>query len=1115
MPFVFARMAAYRSVLGAVLLITLVVGTVLAALAVYDGRALHQATYQRLAGSDTSITLTASTTGPSQFATQTSALRATAGQVLGSVPYTLDGTLWSDSLALPVGTAPGPAGQQLVLLAGFQDLRAHATLTAGNWPVPVTGPVTGGSGPVVPAALPIAVAADLKLTVGSELTLTDTGDHAVTRIRITGLYRYRPGGAADSYWDQNQIGPAGEKSSPPFTTFGPIAVDPGAFTAAGIGASQATWDVQPSITGLASLDPAVIGQIFNTLTTAFQQASWQSANQVSTTLPAQLVAVEDDRSVTQAELEAIALGLLILTIAALVVSARPLAAQREPETYLLTLRGRARRQAVLANLGESCALGGAAFLAAAPAGAGVATLLGRDGPQAASTVPGPALVPPSAAWLAAAAVAVLCAIVVMAATTRKQGSVLQRPRGRRPARLAGAARAGGDIAVLGLAVVAYWQLRTLPLVSSTSAAPTVNLLAAVAPALALIAGALLSLRLLPPLANLADRIAGRGRRAGAALTAWQISRRPYQHSGTALLLVLAVAAGAFSFSQHATWQRSIADQSTFTAGAQVRVDLDAAAAVAAAATPAGIADGPSVLTATPALRLTGYDGSTVLALDSSTAPATVLLRSDQYQGSSAGLWAALWTGAPVSPALPGRPARIQLTATIGSAARTSAAGGLASAASPAAGLADVTLTLTAEDGDGEFFTLPARPLAADGRPHTLLFPIAAGAAYPLRPVGLALNYQVPATQTGADVLAVTGLAVSDQSTGAFSPADLNLGSWTGLTQSVDLENAIEDAKAATAAGIATSPVGAARLAAAAAGSTWAGWSQQFDPGYGQDPDVDGNGNLLGYTRVQAGVSFSAAPTGVLPVLATAAYLQNTGLGLGSTTQIGADGRQIEVKIVGAVANFPTVGTLNFVGGLIVDEAALQHELLSLGLPLVPTTEWWLRTAGGAVPTGLPADAVVTTVRSTQATLLGDPLSAVAQQGQLALGLAAGILAIAALWTAIVAARRERRGQEAVLAALGLSSRRQALFQCAERIGVGIPAALAGLAIGTGLARLLLPDLILSPAATIPVPSITVAIAWWPAAALAAAVVLGPLLAVAAGTATRPDPAAQLRLMEEL
>ena len=199
----------------------------------------------------------------------------------------------------------------------------------------------------------------------------------------------------------------------------------------------------------------------------------------------------------------------------------------------------------------------------------------------------------------------------------------------------------------------------------------------------------------------------------------------------------------------------------------------------------------------------------------------------------------------------------------------------------------------------------------------------------------------------------------------------------------------------------------------------------------------------------------------------------------------------------------------------MDDNALQYRLLDQGLAPLTATSYWLSTAGGTVPAGLPDGGVtVTTLAATRSALADDPLTQLIQQSLIALGVTAGLLAIAALWAAVAAARRERADQEAVLIALGISGRRQALLQAAEIVTVAGPAAAAGLAIGILLSRLMLPYLTLTSAATMPVPSVVIVISWLPSLALAAAMVAGPALAAAlAVVATRADATARLRSLE--
>jgi hypothetical protein len=602
----------------------------------------------------------------------------------------------------------------------------------------------------------------------------------------------------------------------------------------------------------------------------------------------------------------------------------------------------------------------------------------------------------------------------------------------------------------------------------------------------LLACALLCLRLLPLLAGLGERLAARGDRMDSALAVWQISRRPRHHAGPALLIVLAVASGTFALGQYATGQRSIGDQSDYTAGAQVRLDIEGSS-FAPAVSGAVVTD-RSVRAATPVIQTTGYNGSVVLAMDSRTAPRTVLTRPDQYSSSPTALWADLRGGAPNGTILPGRPTTVGLTATL-------------SRPSSATGVSGAQVGLTVEDSLDRFTQLTARSLPDDGLPHPLAFPIAPGADYPLRVAEISLTYLAPQAPTANETLTVSALRSSAGST------TLPLRGWTEQIQSTDLQQAVT----ATRSGASSLPAANAQSAGSPTGSGSGGWSLGFAPGYGLAPA----GNTADSAPAQ--VTLTVAPTAPadLPVLATGSFLASSGLKIGSLTQVVADGLAIPARIVGSVAAFPTIGGTDSVGGLVVDDNALQYRLLDQARTPLTATSYWLTTAGGAVPAGLPAGGVTVTTRAaTQSALAADPLTRLIQQSLIVFGITAGILAIAALWAAVAAARRERADQEAVLVALGISGRRQALVQAAEILAVAGPAAVAGLAIGILLSRLMLPYLTLTSTGTIPVPAIVIVVAWLPSLALAAALVVGPALAAAlAVVATRADAAARLRSLD--
>jgi ABC-type antimicrobial peptide transport system permease subunit len=128
-------------------------------------------------------------------------------------------------------------------------------------------------------------------------------------------------------------------------------------------------------------------------------------------------------------------------------------------------------------------------------------------------------------------------------------------------------------------------------------------------------------------------------------------------------------------------------------------------------------------------------------------------------------------------------------------------------------------------------------------------------------------------------------------------------------------------------------------------------------------------------------------------------------------------------------------------------------------------------------------------------------------------LAAVVLAITGFCVSIAAGVRQRRAENALLAALGVPPGAAARQLCLENLLLSVPSALAGLALGAILAELLVPAITLTTSATTPVPPVLIEFSWPLTAALAAAVVIVPVLAAALAMARRPDPAAALRTAE--
>ena len=132
-------------------------------------------------------------------------------------------------------------------------------------------------------------------------------------------------------------------------------------------------------------------------------------------------------------------------------------------------------------------------------------------------------------------------------------------------------RFGIDIAIAALAAIAFWQLTSYRSPVGDALAMTFDPLIVAAPALALLGGALLLVRLVPLLSRWAEYLGARARGASVALAAWEVARRPQRATAAVLLLTLALAVSTFSQAFLASWYQSQIDQANFAVGAPVRV----------------------------------------------------------------------------------------------------------------------------------------------------------------------------------------------------------------------------------------------------------------------------------------------------------------------------------------------------------------------------------------------------------------------------------------------------------------------------------------------------------------------------------------------------------------
>ena len=170
-----------------------------------------------------------------------------------------------------------------------------------------------------------------------------------------------------------------------------------------------------------------------------------------------------------------------------------------------------------------------------------------------------------------------------------------------------------DLVLAGLCALGYLELGQFGGLSvraqfgqPTTATPDPLLLAT--PALLLLAGALLSLRLFPQAAHLLAGIAARGKGAPGMLAFSQVARISGPFSRLALLLTLSIGLGFFALTFQASIGQNAADRAAYATGGDLRLILqDTARGTAGAAKlRPRFMQIPGIRDATPVYRSTGH-----------------------------------------------------------------------------------------------------------------------------------------------------------------------------------------------------------------------------------------------------------------------------------------------------------------------------------------------------------------------------------------------------------------------------------------------------------------------------------------------------------------------------
>ncbi|MFC6598662.1 FtsX-like permease family protein [Kitasatospora paranensis] len=1025
-------------------------------------------------------------TGDREIATRAAddtAVQRFADDLFGPLPSAVRTVARSRAYALP----GAPAGQDpdLTLLAALD--RSRTRLVAGRWPAPAA------AGATVEAAAPEAALRGMGLTAGrlpATLALTDRFSGGSLTVRVTGVYR--PADRGDPYWRLDPLAGQGARSLG-YTTYGPLLTDDSAFTAGPVAQAGRSWLITADFSGI-DRDRADALRGRATLLPARLQAA--AAVRIDTDLPALLDELASDALVSRSTLLVGALQLAVLAAAVLLLVVHLLAERQADENRLLAARGASRRRIGAFTATEIALLALPAVVLGPPLTPALLAVLRRAAPAAGT---GTGL--PWFAWPAAALCALACVLLAtVPVLLRAAGAAVLRRAGRRHAAIPAAARIGADVALAALAVVTYLQLagHTGGLTPDAGGRLGIDPLLVVAPALALCAGTVAVLRVLPLAARLGERLATRGTALGPALTGWQLARRPSRAVGPVLLLVLAVAMGMLALGQRASWAESQRDQADFATAGGLRISGSTAPVAAQGERYTALPGGDRLIpVARTEQRLPDGSGADILALGSTAAAQHLRTAPEILGGRTAAevfgpLAAAPVTGPRAGLPLPGRPRRIEVDLDV----RVLSEQPLESGDAPQDGQDNhqvgVELLVRDRFGADVWVRLPAVPddtrrtVSADL--DELTGPSGTFAA-PLTVVGVAVDSGAVPDSATARRVTLHRIAAGDTATGPATAA------------------AVPDGLGWSVRG--SAHPGATTRAAATA-----------------DTPLILDATTLGAdsARIELAPADRAGTAAAVPevkAVATRGYLTGLGASVGDLVRVPFGTGDVQVRVAAVVDALPTTTR----AALAVDLATLDRCLVAAGERGLGPSEWWLPGTGPADPVpGRAAEALRGDPTATQslqvrdeiaAALRADPYGAAAQAALAALALAAVVLAAIGFATATAGSAAERAGEFAVLTALGAPRRALTRTVPAQQAVLGVLGLTTGLALGALLVRLVVPLAVLTPQARRPVPAVVVQLPPGQVAVLAAVVCLALLVPAVLTGRRHAEAAARLRHLEDM
>jgi hypothetical protein len=945
-------------------------------------------------------------------------------------------------------TSEDPAtATDLVAIGSYEGIADHATLAAGRW-------AEGGRSPIE-ATLSEAAASAIGVEVGDEVSLVDIHQTSIrTELAVVGLWR--PNDADDGYWRASTLELSGSEPGAGFTTRGPFVV-----ADADVLGRSITRDVAVEWRGLVpipALTPepadrlrADVGALRPRLAPALPPLSQLS---IATGLPDLLEATGRSVDVSRGSIALLTLQFAALAAYAVLLVAGMLVERRRGEAALLRSRGASTGHLVVMTLLEALLLAIPAVVVAPVLAIGVVRAVGALGPAGSAEILSDArlgILPLLAAVLAGLGCVAALSLPTIATGLDTSGirSAIGRPIDRTLAQ-----RAGLDLALVVLAAIALWQLRLYgaPITRNARGTLGADPLLVAAPAIGLVAGGVLAVRILPRLAEVAERVLGRARGLLSPLGSRQLARRPLRYTRSALLLMLAVALGTFAAAYAATWDRSQIDQAAYQSGADMRIVANDYPQLPAWASGSVVRALPGATAVVPVTRGSFDVGRTIrsgslLAVDAATVGSVGTIDPRPGADPRPSLAALADARPALGVAIPGSPQRL--------AVRLDAALSFEESATEKSAMWNgLDLAVVVADASGRLSRITVGSANFSGTGQRIVVPLTvsgdaeAGVSPPLRLVAVEVGVDAPTFVGTRGSVSLRGIEVSDAATGE---------AWTAVPF---------DARAAGWGWLEIAEGRAAPYHPPASSAT------TISIGTGQGGPLVVSNDVPGPVYRLWDGSSAGQP---VPAIASDSLLEQAGARVSDTITADTGISTIPLRIVAATELFaPLDPAVPFV---VVDGPTFDADRFSeVGDP-AGVDEWWLAVAPGS------ADALRAALADSPLhpkdvidrddvarSLASDPIP-LGAIGALALGaLAALAFATIGFLVNATVSTAERSGELALLRALGLSGRQLVGWLSVESailLAVGL---VGGAGLGLLLAWLVLPFASLTAAGVPPIPS---------------------------------------------